>query len=111
MNENIYSANALFPSFFVGGFECSTHVLRNGKRLDLIAGTQHDRFVAQDYERLKSVGMRTAREGFRWHLIESERGVYDFSSAIPMLRAARESGIKVIWDLLHFGWAGLHRCV
>ena len=106
MNENIShpTQDTLFPSFFISGFECSTHVLHNGKRLDLTASTQHDRFVAQDYKRMKNVGMSTAREGFRWHLIESEAGKYDFSSAIPMLRAARESGIKVIWDLLHFGW-------
>ncbi len=105
MNLNIpSSSNSLLPSFFIGGYECSTHRLHNGKRLDLTASTQHDRFVAQDYERLKSVGMLTAREAFRWHLIESEAGKYDFSSALPMLRAARQHGIKVIWDLLHFGW-------
>ncbi len=65
---------SLFPSFFIGGFECSTHVLRDGKRLDLIAETRRDTFINQDYARLKNVGIATARDGFRGHLIETERG-------------------------------------
>jgi len=93
----------LFDSFFLGGFECSTHRLRSGKRLDEIAQSEHDRFVALDYQRLKSVGIRAAREGIRWHLIEAEKGKYDFSSLIPMLRAARAERIQVIWDLFHYG--------
>lgn len=105
MNENIsISQNTLFPSFFIGGFECSTHRLRDGRRLDLISATQHDRFADEDYRRLRQSGILTARDGFRWHLIEATPGKYDFSSAIPMIRAARENGVKVIWDLLHFGW-------
>ena len=39
----------LFKSFFMGGFECSTHRLPTGKRLDLVSSTQHDTFVASDY--------------------------------------------------------------
>ena len=104
MNQTISSQNTLFPSFFIGGFECSTHRLRNGRRLDLTAGTQHDRFANEDYRRLRKAGILTARDGFRWHLIEATPGKYDFSSAIPIIRAARENGVKVIWDLLHFGW-------
>jgi len=94
----------LFRSFWQAGFECSTHVLKTGKRLDLIASTQHDALVERDYQRCKEIGILTAREGFRWHLIESQRGHYDFSSALPMLKAAQKQEIQVIWDLLHFGW-------
>ena len=94
----------LFSSFFIGGFECSTHRRPDGLRLDLLSSTQHDRFVCEDYARLREAGITTAREGFRWHLIETSPGEFDFSSALPMLRAAREMGIQVIWDLLHFGW-------
>lgn len=93
-----------FRSFFMGGFECSTHRLRSGRRLDVIRATAHDRFALQDYRRLASVGMTTARDGIRWHLIETSPGRYDFSSVIPMLRAAREAGVQVIWDVLHYGW-------
>lgn len=88
----------------MGGFECSTHRLRSGERLDLVASTQHDAFAHQDYQRLSDVGLRTAREGLRWHLIEASPGKYDFSSALPIVRAARATGTQVIWDLCHFGW-------
>ena len=93
-----------FRSFFMGGFECSTHRLRSGRRLDVIAATAHDRFARQDYQRLADVGIRTVRDGLRWHLIESTPGVFDFSSVLPMLRAARQTGVQVIWDVLHYGW-------
>lgn len=93
-----------FQSFFLGGFECSTHRRRDGVRLDLIAATQHDRFALQDYARLKERSILTARDGIRWHLIETKPYRYDFSSAIPMLRAAEAAGIQVIWDVCHYGW-------
>jgi len=96
--------DAVFRSFFIGGFECSAHRLRSGRRLDVIGATAHDRFARQDYQRLASVGMRTARDGLRWHLIEQSPGVYDFSSVQPMLAAARDAGVEVIWDVLHYGW-------
>ena len=77
---------ALFDSFFQGGFECSTHRLRNGKRLDEIAATRHDTFARQDYQRLLQQGMRTAREGLRWHLVEARPKNYDFASALSLIR-------------------------
>src|ERR1051325_1419884 len=94
----------LFESFFLGGFECSTHRLVSGKRLDEIAFTQHDRFAREDYLRLREQGMRTAREGLRWHLIEPSEGSYDFSSLLPMVRASQETHTQIIWDLFHYGW-------
>jgi beta-glucosidase/6-phospho-beta-glucosidase/beta-galactosidase len=96
--------SAPFRSFFGGGFECSTHRLRNGNRLDLVASTRHEEFALQDYKRLKKQNLRVAREGLRWHVVERTRGRYDFSSALPIVRAARETGTQVIWDLCHFGW-------
>ncbi len=94
----------LFRSFFSGGFECSTHRLRNGRRLDILAATRHDRFAARDYRLLQEHGLLTARDGIRWHRIETRPGVYDWASTLPMLRAARETGMQVIWDLWHYGW-------
>lgn len=103
---------SVFQSFWIGGFECSTHRLPRrkamgtyaGTRLDLIASTRHDEFVLQDYQRLQDVGIRTARDGVRWHLIEKSPFRYEFSSLLPMLRAARETQTQVIWDLFHYGW-------
>jgi beta-glucosidase/6-phospho-beta-glucosidase/beta-galactosidase len=94
----------LFRSFFLGGFECSTHRNRARRRLDLTASTQHDRFARADYERLCAAGIRAARDGVRWHLVEQRPYRYDFASLLPLLDAARASGVQVIWDLFHYGW-------
>jgi hypothetical protein len=95
---------ALFRSFFMGGFECSTFHRRDGTRLDLVASTKHDVFCREDYLRLKARGILVAREGLRWHLIEKRAHDYDFSSALPMIRHSRDLGIQVLWDLCHYGW-------
>jgi len=92
-----------FNSFFMAGFECSSHRRRDGTRLDLIHATGHDRHVVQDYRACRALGIGTARDGLRWHLIETSPGVYDWSSWIPMLEAAAEMGIQVLWDTLHYG--------
>ncbi len=97
-------ATPLFASFFAGGFECSSHRRRDGRRLDLLAATAHDRHAHADYLRLRAHGMRCARDGLRWHLIETSPGHYDWSSFLPMLRAARTAGVQVIWDLCHYGY-------
>lgn len=94
----------LFQSYFQGGFECSTHRLGNGRRLDIIASSQHDLHAEADYRQLASLGIKTVRDGFRWHRIETSPWHYDWSSITPMLQAAHNSGTQVIWDLLHYGW-------
>jgi beta-glucosidase/6-phospho-beta-glucosidase/beta-galactosidase len=94
----------LFKSFILGGFECSTHRLPTGRRLDMIRATRHDELAASDYRLLQQYGIRSARDGVRWHVIESSPRVYDFSSATPMFAAARDTGMQVIWDLWHYGW-------
>ena len=96
---------ALFSSFFLGGFECSSHRRASDrKRLDVIAASRHDVFARFDYERLKRLGIRTIRDGLRWHLVETRPGEYDWSSFLPMLRASLDAGVEVIWDLFHYGW-------
>ena len=96
--------NTIFQSYLMGGFECSTHRSFTGKRLDVIAATRHDEFAEADYQRLTSVGMRTARDGIRWHLIETTPFEYDFSSALNQIRSARKAGMQIIWDLFHYGY-------
>lgn len=94
----------LFRSFFAAGFECSTHKRRSGLRLDLVNATSHDTFATLDYQRLGRQGLHLAREGVRWHLVEAQPGRYNFSSALPIVQAARLMQTQVIWDLCHFGW-------
>ncbi len=93
-----------FKSFFVGGFECSTQVRRDGRRLDLLRSTGHDRYAASDFRALAGHGIRSARDGLRWHLIERRPGSYEWDSFLPMLLAAEEAGTQVVWDLCHYGW-------
>ena len=95
---------SLFSSFVQGGFECSTHRRRDGRRLDLIAATAHDGNSASDYRQLQELGLLSVRDGLRWHLIEPRQGSDDWSSFIPMLWAAQSSGMQVVWDLMHYGW-------
>src|SRR6185369_17558309 len=94
----------IFQSYLMGGFECSTHRNYKGRRIDVIAATEHDRFAKEDYRRLLEIGIRTARDGLRWHLIEKKAFEYDWSSATVQLNAAQETGIQIIWDLFHYGY-------
>ena len=97
-------APTLFRSFLQGGFECSTHRLRSGRRVDVIASTGHDVHAEADYRQLGRLGLRTVRDGLRWHLIETTPGNYDFTGFTNMLRATVDAGTQGIWDLLHYGW-------
>lgn len=92
-----------FDSFFMGGFDCATQRRRDGARVDSLVWQGHDRHVRQDYAAVAAHRLTTVRDGLRWHLIEGTRGTYDWSSWRPMLRAAREAGVQVIWDLWHYG--------
>ncbi|SHI69580.1 hypothetical protein SAMN02745194_00857 [Roseomonas rosea] len=94
----------LFPSFFMGGFECSTHRRHDGRRLDLVASTRHDELAEEDYAALATHGMLGARDGVRWHLVETAPGEYDWSSVLPQMRAARAAGVRVAWDMAHYGY-------
>lgn len=77
---------------------------RDGQRLDLIASTQHDLRAVEDYRLMQRFGMKTVRDGVRWHRVEVRPGVYDMSSFVPMVHAARDTGTQVLWDLMHYGW-------
>jgi beta-glucosidase/6-phospho-beta-glucosidase/beta-galactosidase len=98
------SRGAALPTFFGGGFECSTHRRSDGDRLDLVAATAHDRWAQADYAALAALGLRWARDGLRWHHAEPAPGRFDFSGFTPRLRAARDAGVTVVWDLCHYGW-------
>lgn len=76
---------------------------RQGVRLDMLAATQHDHFVQDDYARLASVNISTVRDTIRWHLVEPSPGVFDFSSVQPYAAAAHAQRVQVVWDLLHYG--------
>lgn len=94
----------LFRSFFLAGFEASTHRRADGVRLDLVESTHHDELAEADYRRMLELGIATAREGTAWHRIEARPGRFDFGSVLNRIRVAERLGVHVIWDLCHFGW-------
>src|ERR1051325_3091157 len=87
----------LFQSFWIAGFECSCQINSAGVRLDMTSALQHDVYAAEDYRGLRGLGIATARDGLRWHLID-RGGEYHWASWIAMLDAARQEGVQVIWD-------------
>lgn len=93
----------LFPTYFLAGFECSTHVNVRGERQDLAKITQHDRFLDEDYRRLVDVGIGALREGVPWYRID-RKGRYDFRPALPYVEAGQRHGLVQIWDLFHYGF-------
>ncbi len=97
-------ASSIFSSFVMAGFECSSQRRQDGRRLDLLADTGHARWVDKDYLRLSGLNIRCARDGLRWHLIERSPGRYDWSSFLPMLKAAQAQQVQVVWDLCHYGY-------
>ncbi|TIO39082.1 MAG: beta-glucosidase, partial [Mesorhizobium sp.] len=96
-NVNPAASAVTFDSFFMGGFECSSHRRKDGVRLDLVRATGHDSHAERDYRGCANLGLRTVRDGLRWHLIEKAPGVYDWSSWAPMIEAANLAGVQVIW--------------
>jgi hypothetical protein len=97
-------ADPLFETFFLGGFECSCHLLEDGRRLDLTAATRHDALAEPDFARARAAGLTACRDGVSWVRTEPSPGRHDFRSALPILRAAEQHRVQLIWDLMHFGW-------
>ena len=93
----------VFSSFFLAGFECSTHRRPDGVRLDLVTGSGHEAVVLDDYRACVRHGLHAIRDGLRWHLIEQEPGRFEWASWQPMLEAAASTGVEVAWDLCHYG--------
>ena len=93
----------MFKSFFLAGFECSTGYNRHKQWFDQIEATQHDKYLAEDYARIRAAGIHAVREGIRWPLVD-KGGSYDFSPVREVIRHARTSEVDVIFDLFHYGY-------
>ena len=93
----------LLQSFWMGGFEGGTHRRGDGLQVDVLRSMRHDVHAAEDYSLLAEAGIHTVRDALRWHRIERAPNRYDWSSLLPMLRASRQIGTQVIWDLCHWG--------
>jgi beta-glucosidase/6-phospho-beta-glucosidase/beta-galactosidase len=88
------------------GFECSTFPQVG---MDELALTQHDRFWGSDILRALDAGCRTIRYGIRWHVVNPQPNVWDWTSVDGPMELMRHLGMEPIVDLFHFGvptWMG-----
>lgn len=103
MADTDSQAGAIFPTFFMGGFECSTFVWKDRERKDYVAATGHDRHLAKDLAAAMDLGIGVVREGIRWPMVDRGNGEYDWSSVKAVQDAATACKITPIWDLCHYG--------
>src|ERR1700712_1766507 len=94
---------ALFPGFFLSGFECSSFLWKNRRRRNLVAESQHDVQALNDYKILHALGIGGSREAVPWPMVD-KKGQYDFSCIDVMIEAMNVCGITPIWDLCHYGY-------
>ena len=80
---------AKFDSFFMAGFECSSHRRQDGVRLDLIRATGHDKHVVRDYRQCRELGFRTVRAQGRVELARLELG-----GLVPVLEGRRAEVLR-----------------
>ncbi|RYG26443.1 b-glycosidase [bacterium] len=97
------SHNAIFPSFFFAGFECSTFVWKDGERKDFIALTGHDKHLEQDCDRMSKLGIAVVRESVPWPFVDKGNGQYDWSRVDQTADSLACCDITPIWDLFHYG--------
>ena len=96
-------AEAIFPTFFIGGFECSTFVWQDRQRKDYVVATGHDRHLRADFAAAMDLGIGVVREAIRWPVVDLGGGKYDWSSVKTVQDAATACNITPIWDLCHYG--------
>jgi beta-glucosidase/6-phospho-beta-glucosidase/beta-galactosidase len=83
------------------GIECSfiPHL-----DVDQFAWTQHDRFWKDDFRRAREeLGIRHLRYALPWHAIEGEPGRFEWGMADERIGYAKEVGIELLMDVMHFG--------
>jgi beta-glucosidase/6-phospho-beta-glucosidase/beta-galactosidase len=97
-------AEGLFPTFFLGGFECSTFIWKDRRRRDYVVRTAHDRHLEADYERVQSLGLGVVREAVRWPVVDRGGGYYNWSTVDPVVAALNRYHLTPIWDLCHYGF-------
>jgi beta-glucosidase/6-phospho-beta-glucosidase/beta-galactosidase len=98
------SEQAIFPTFFMAGFECSSFIWKDRQRKDYTVITGHDRHLRADYDSLMDLGIGVVRESVRWPLVDKGQGQYDWSDLDPMIAAMNDCRITAIWDLCHYGF-------
>jgi beta-glucosidase/6-phospho-beta-glucosidase/beta-galactosidase len=104
MHRDSGGLDAIFPTFFMAGFECSTFVWKDGQRKDYFTATGHDRHLKADLAAAMDLGIGAIREAIRWPQVDLGNGRYDWSSVKAVQDAATEFKITPVWDLCHYGF-------
>jgi len=90
---------------FVGGFE-STYLPHHDR--DVFETTRHDECRDDDLALLQACGVQRSRYPVRWHRVEPEPGVFDWSDTDATFDSLAARGIEPIVDLVHHtsypGW-------
>lgn len=72
--------------------------------IDQFQWTQHDKFWKDDFKRAANdLGCKWMRYSLPWHIVEPSRGDFDWTWSDERLDFAKELGINLILDLVHFG--------
>ena len=91
-----------FHEFVWGsGIECSflPHI-----NVDQYHWTQHDRFWREDLRRAtEELGVSNLRYAFPWHVLEPERGKFNWSYSDERIAEFDRLGINLMLDVMHFG--------
>src|SRR5277367_4495452 len=83
------------------GMECSflPHM-----KIDQFHWTQHDRFWKEDLRRAREeAGIANLRYAFPWHVLEPERGQFNWTYADERMKEFDKLGINLMLDVMHFG--------
>src|SRR5258706_15797263 len=91
-----------FKQFIWGaGIECSFLPHLN---VDQFEWTQHNRFWRDDFRRAREqLGITNLRYALPWHKLEPTPGKFDWSIADERIAGAKEMGIELYLDVMHFG--------
>jgi beta-glucosidase/6-phospho-beta-glucosidase/beta-galactosidase len=83
------------------GIECSFVPHLN---IDQFEWTQHDRFWKDDFKRAREeLGISALRYAFPWHKLEPQRGQFNWALADERIHFARDIGLDLYLDVMHFG--------
>jgi beta-glucosidase len=76
---------------------------KTNRTLDEYELTRHYQHWREDLELMASLGVKTARYGIPWHIVNPAKGKWDWSFADRTLGTLLELGIDPIVDLVHYG--------
>ncbi|MDB5319258.1 MAG: glycosyl transferase group 1 [Phycisphaerales bacterium] len=94
-------ASVTKPFAWGAGIECSFLPHLN---VDQFEWTQHNRFWRDDFRRAREeLGITHLRYALPWHKLEPTPGKFDWSVADERIAGAKEMGIELYLDVMHFG--------